>query len=493
MKRVASLVLAGGVAVGAWAQEAAERGAVVGEAAAAAMRSRVEETVGRLNELRKRVADEKIPLTQSLAEAERALSELRKSYDAEKRQADNAALEMSSLRSEIKQRESERNYLSSLFAEYARNFETRLHITELEQYRDALGAAKSAQERLLDEPEGAFNDQLCLILVSLARLEEMAGGLTFKGRAAGEDGLVKQGQFLLFGPVAYFASDDGALVGVANQRVGSLIPVVETYTQGEHTEWVREVVTKHDGQIPFDASLGNARKIEETQETLEEHFYKGGPVMYPMLGLMSCAALVALLKWLGLLIVPMPRARRLAPLLEAVRVKDIAKSRALAQKLWGPAGRMLRAGCEVLDQPKEVIEEAMFERMLEAKFRLNRLLPFIAVTAACAPLLGLLGTVTGIISTFKLMTVFGSGDVKMLSSGISEALITTEFGLYIAIPSVLCHAFLSRKAKGIADRLEQIAIRFMGEVGRVLPEAASAVPPVAVEEAPVVGAEGCAS
>jgi biopolymer transport protein ExbB len=105
--------------------------------------------------------------------------------------------------------------------------------------------------------------------------------------------------------------------------------------------------------------------------------------------------------------------------------------------------------------------------MLEAKFRLNRWLPFIAVTAACAPLLGLLGTVTGIISTFKLMTVFGSGDVKMLSSGISEALITTEFGLYIAIPSVMMHAFLSRKAKRLGDRMEQIAIRFMGEVGKV--------------------------
>jgi biopolymer transport protein ExbB len=109
----------------------------------------------------------------------------------------------------------------------------------------------------------------------------------------------------------------------------------------------------------------------------------------------------------------------------------------------------------------------MFEKMREAKFRLNRLLPFIAVTAACAPLLGLLGTVTGIISTFKLMTVFGSGDVKMLSSGISEALITTEFGLYIAIPSVLIHSFLSRKAKGLGEKMEQIAIRFMGEIGKV--------------------------
>ena len=270
--------------------------------------------------------------------------------------------------------------------------------------------------------------------------------------------------------------------------MGSLIPVVETYANTALASLAQKVISTGEGRIPFDASLGNARKIEETKETLREHFDKGGPVMYPMLGLVCCAAVVAALKWLGLSLVPMPRAKRLASLLDAVRAKDIETARKLAAKMRGPAARMLRAGCAVLDQPKEVIEEAMFEKMLEAKFRFNRMLPFIAVTAACAPLLGLLGTVTGIISTFKLMTIFGSGDVKMLSSGISEALITTEFGLYIAIPSVLCHSFLSRKAKGLGDRMEQIAIRFMGEFGKVpvpvVCEELAAVPAAQQETAP---------
>ena len=75
--------------------------------------------------------------------------------------------------------------------------------------------------------------------------------------------------------------------------------------------------------------------------------------------------------------------------------------------------------------------------------------------------------IEGIIATFNLMTVFGSGDIKMLSSGISEALITTEYGLYVAIPCVLMHSFLSRKAKGIADKMEQVAVKFMSEVGKV--------------------------
>jgi biopolymer transport protein ExbB len=163
----------------------------------------------------------------------------------------------------------------------------------------------------------------------------------------------------------------------------------------------------------------------------------------------------------------LPSAKALAELFTAVRANDKERAVALTQKMKGMAGRMLRAGAEVLDQPRELIEEAMFEKMLEAKTSLNRFLPFVAVTAACAPLLGLLGTVTGIIATFNLMTVFGSGDIKMLSSGISEALITTEYGLYVAIPCVLMHSFLSRKAKGIADKMEQVAVKFMSEVGKV--------------------------
>lgn len=470
MKRIISLGVISLMCCVSAAQETQEVGATVPAAedgTVAAMKERMEAAARRLTETRERIADEKIPLNKALAESEQTVSELRKEYDTLKRQSDGRTLEAAALRNEIKQRETERNYLSSLINEYARNFETRLDISELERYRDALDAVKTSQERLEESPLEAFNDQLCLLLVSLARLEEMSGGLAFEGRAAGGDGLVKTGKYLLFGPVAYFVSDDGLLAGIASQRVGSLMPVVEAFADGQLAEMIKGVMAGGVGDVPFDASLGNARKIEATKETLREHFDKGGPVMYPMLGLFGCCMLVAFLKWLGLLVVPMPGAKRLAVLLEAVSGKDYDQCRQLAAKLRGPAGKMLRAGCEMLEQPKELIEEAMFEKMLEAKFRLNRWLPFIAVTAACAPLLGLLGTVTGIISTFKLMTVFGSGDVKMLSSGISEALITTEFGLYIAIPAVMMHAFLSRKAKRLGDRMEQTAIRFMGAIGKV--------------------------
>jgi biopolymer transport protein ExbB len=106
----------------------------------------------------------------------------------------------------------------------------------------------------------------------------------------------------------------------------------------------------------------------------------------------------------------------------------------------------------------------MYEKMLITKPRLERLMPVIALTAATAPLLGLLGTVTGMINTFNMITVYGTGDPRTLAGGISEALITTEFGLIVAVPALLLHAFLNRKAKGVLNSMEQTTVAFINGV-----------------------------
>jgi len=115
-------------------------------------------------------------------------------------------------------------------------------------------------------------------------------------------------------------------------------------------------------------------------------------------------------------------------------------------------------------EQKDYLEEVLYEKMLEARPNLERLLPVIALTAAAAPLLGLLGTVTGMINTFNMITIFGAGDPRTLSGGISEALITTEFGLIVAIPALLLHAFISRKVKGLLGSMEQTTVAFINGV-----------------------------
>lgn len=99
-----------------------------------------------------------------------------------------------------------------------------------------------------------------------------------------------------------------------------------------------------------------------------------------------------------------------------------------------------------------------------ARTKLERGLAFLALTATVGPLMGLLGTVMGMIATFKLISSFGSGYSKVLAAGISEALIATASGMIVAIPALLLHAFLSRKAKGVIGSMEQTAVGFINGI-----------------------------
>ena len=113
---------------------------------------------------------------------------------------------------------------------------------------------------------------------------------------------------------------------------------------------------------------------------------------------------------------------------------------------------------------KEVIEEILYERIINTQPRLERFLSFIAVTAATAPLLGLLGTVTGMIRTFKLITIVGTGDAVTSPPVSLRRLITTKWGLMTAIPTLIMHALLNRKAKSVIASMEQAAVGFINGI-----------------------------
>jgi biopolymer transport protein ExbB len=472
-------------AVAARGAESPPAAAVTNGAAADPVAAKMNATLEELNRVRERIAAEKIPMAEELSRLESALMDARKEYEVARRQVDGRSLDLNALRNEIKAHEQEQVYLANLFGEYLRNLESRIHIAEMQRYRKDFEDARLAPERSDLKPAERFAVQARVIGRSLDRLEELTGGLFFDGRAAGEDGLVKPGRFALIGPFACFSSEDGTLAGLAEQRIGSLEPSVAGFAEPAWAAMTRDLVNSGRGTLPFDGSLGNARKIEETREPLDEHIRKGGAVMVPLLGMGALIGLLALGKWIALSRVRLPGRRRFDDLLAVVRSGNPSAAAEALRKTSGPAGRMLRAGLERWGSSKEIVEEAMFEVMLDVRFKLNRGLPFIAVGAACAPLLGLLGTVTGIISTFKLITVFGSGDVKMLSAGISEALITTEFGLLVAIPSLLFHAFLSRKARGLLDKMEQMALVFLGVLAEhpPAPKPVEPAPPPAADAA----------
>lgn len=428
------------------------------------VQQQLEASLAELSALREKLVMEKIPLSRKLSDLEDKLSEVRKTYQQTSRTLDSRTLDLSNLNSEIKSREGEKNYLSNLLGEYIRNFESRLQIAELQRYKQPLEAARLAPENSNLSAQEVFAAQTALLSVSLDRLHDALGGTRFSGTAVDAAGLVKNGEFLMIGPAALFRSDDGKSIGTAEQRLGSLEPAVIGFDRAGDGNAAGTVVETSAGNFPLDPTLGNAHMMESTKETLWEHICKGGLTMIPILGLGTLALLVALYKFYQISRLHSPSDGQISGVLKAVAAKDVATASNVAGSINGPAGDMLMAAIEHIKEPRDLVEEVMFEKVLASRMKLENLLPFIAVAASSAPLLGLLGTVTGIINTFKLITVFGSGDVKSLSGGISEALITTEYGLIVAIPSLLLHAFLSRQIRGMVDQMEKCAVSFINQL-----------------------------
>lgn len=426
--------------------------------ASLSVQQKLEQSIEELNQLRERAADEKIPLSRKLRELENQLSEVRQEFQQTTRLLDSRTLDLSNLRTEINSRKQESTYLSNLLGEYIRNFESRLHISEIQEYRQPLEDAKLAPENTALTEQQIYEAQAGLLSVSLDRLQNALGGHQFNGKAVDSNGMVQPGMFVQVGPAVLFQSIDQEHVGTAQQRLGSLEPAVIPFNNPADASAAISMIANAAGIFPFDPTLGNAHKVEDTEETFLEHMQKGGPVMYPIIGMACLMMLVALYKWFGFMLIFNPSQSRINAILKDVLVRDQKSALQKANNMGGPVGKMLQAGVEHLNEPRDLMEEVMYEKVLSTRLKLERFLPFIAICAASAPLLGLLGTVTGIINTFKLITVFGSGDVKSLSGGISEALITTEFGLIVAIPSLLIHAFLSRKAKGIINQMEKAAV-----------------------------------
>jgi biopolymer transport protein ExbB len=444
------------------------------DAAATDIQKQLEDSLRELSALRERVAAERLPLVRQLGDLEQEVVKARQEAQQAARLLETRTFDLTGLTRDIKAREEEVSYLGNLLVEYLRNFESGLHITELQRYRKELETARLAAENDGLAKQELFRIQANLLSTSIDRLGQSFNGARFDGSAVAADGKVLQGSFVLVGPAALFRSADGAVVGTAEQRLGSLEPSLTAFETPEVVKAAGDFVAQGAGAMPFDPTLGNAHKIAQTEETLWEHIKKGGPVMWPIFILAGAALLVSLFKWVTMLFVRTPSNARVRAVMAAVAAGDKAKAIALSEKLPGPMGRMLRSGTASLGTSREAAEEQMYEVMHRAQLKLQSFLPFIAISAAAAPLLGLLGTVTGIMNTFSLITIYGTGDVKTLSSGISEALITTEYGLIVAIPSLLLHAYLSSKAKKIVNRLETTGISFVNEMAKAEAKAASA-------------------
>jgi biopolymer transport protein ExbB len=190
----------------------------------------------------------------------------------------------------------------------------------------------------------------------------------------------------------------------------------------------------------------------------------GGPLMWPII-LCSITAAAIILERLWTLqdkrVLPPDLAKKVWQLVEADQINDKVIG-ALEQN--SPLGRVLAAGLAYRHKPREIIMERLEDTGRHVVHELERFLNTLGTIAGISPLLGLLGTVTGIIKAFNAIQAGGMGDPRALSGGIAEALITTAAGLCVAIPALFAYRYLRGKVDGIVVEMEKDAIRIADAV-----------------------------
>ena len=186
----------------------------------------------------------------------------------------------------------------------------------------------------------------------------------------------------------------------------------------------------------------------------------GGPFMWPII-LCSIIAVAIVLERLWTLqqrrVIPPELTRRIWQLLEGGQINDKVIA---ALEANSPLGKILASGLQNRHRPRAVMMERLEDAGRHVAHELDRYLNTLGTIAGVSPLLGLLGTVTGIIKAFNAIYSGGLGDPRSLSGGISEALLTTAAGLCVAIPAYVAYRYLRGRVDTIVVQIEKDVLRF---------------------------------
>jgi biopolymer transport protein ExbB len=220
--------------------------------------------------------------------------------------------------------------------------------------------------------------------------------------------------------------------------------------QARFTNSTSQLIAAQDGFTSFavDPTKGQILGLLVDSPTLVERIQQGGNVGYVILALGAIAVLLAVVRFIILFITSMAVSAQL-------KSKEIKTS--------NPLGRVLSVAQSNPDADQETLELKLAEAIMHETPKINFGLLPLKVISVVAPLLGLLGTVVGMIVTFQAITLFGTGDPKLMAGGISQALVTTVLGLVVAIPTVLLHTFVSGRAKGILHVLQEQSAGVLAE------------------------------
>lgn len=249
------------------------------------------------------------------------------------------------------------------------------------------------------------------------------------------------GAFNLFSEGKYlnYQAETGQIVELARQP------------KGQYLGYLRDIENnKKESALPFalDPSKGVLLGMLVNAPSLLERFHQGGFVGY----------VIALLLLIGVLIV----AERYI-FLAKEKKKILAQLENSKPDEDNALGRLFKVFEQYKNESVETLELKLDESIMKSLPSIEKGIGALKMLAAIGPLMGLLGTVTGMIATFQSITMFGTGDPKLMAGGISSALVTTVLGLICAIPMLLLHSFISSRSKEIVQILSEQSVGLIAE------------------------------
>ena len=253
--------------------------------------------------------------------------------------------------------------------------------------------------------------------------------------------VVRVGPFVAFTEAGADFLDYSAPTDEGESILLTLLP--RQPSDGAIIDAAQRVANANPGDVvfaPIDPTRGSLLASFEREPTLAERISFGKTIGYIIIALLIVGVIFGILNIIRLLLI-------------SAQVRGQARKAQAAK--GNPLGRIMMAYDESRGRDMETVELKMDEAILRESPKLEFGLNFLKLGAAIAPLLGLLGTVTGMIQTFQAMMIYGTGDPQLMAGGISEALVTTMLGLIAAIPLLVLHSFCASIARGIQNTLEE--------------------------------------
>ncbi len=392
-----------------------------------------------------------------LDDAKRRLSELAATGDRLEKQFNANELKLAELETLYRQRAGNFDQLAGVFsraaADLAAQYTNSIAALGLEQRRAQL-AAMGAQKHL---PEAAQFDDLLLAFLELMTMQ--AANVRFESEVVLPGGEGKRRQVVRYGPftataggdfLSYLAAEGGEdgkggkpgqLFQLARHPASRYVNAAQSFaTAGSGTD---SDSGSNYFAAPIDPSRGAVLSLLVRAPSLAERVEQGGIVGYFILLIGAAGVLLGL--------------ERLWTLSRARRAVNRQRREVDNPRDTNPLGRVF-AACAAERATDgaafELLEIKLEDAVLRELPALERGLGAMKVFAAVAPLLGLLGTVTGMIETFQVITLFGTGDPKLMAGGISQALVTTALGLIVAVPILLLHTLAHARSRAIREILE---------------------------------------